>query len=503
MDARKPTGRTVAELAPYFAALPEAGFCLDVAHVLSVDPSMEAGERLLDAFAGRLRHLHVSSVDEGCRHVPLTVEHETRYAELLRRCPDVPWILEAPLPESRAAGLAGPRRVDRDSRPRATIDPRARSSGSGPSCRPGRRARAEAVARRAALALPLRPRRLGGAVRLVGPRRADRAPDDDWALLVDGAERDVGPEPEALAAALGAAARAGRSGVFGGRIFCDDLLSRIGLDADSNTNLTRRMLLMLESQPVAGDAVHRRCWERVLDGYLEDADRPYRPPRFFLNDLIRYWRTICVDFVGKEREGGEKWGIRNAEAAHLAQGAVRRRARAAAAVPPLRARSAARTLPPSSPPRRPTGSPPRSWTAARDAGVRALSAYDRWLGVLDDEARRGELESLTKETAHESAVFRDVRRHATELHRGLLVLLFDTSCSRTCASTASSSGQPLTPPRGGTGGRAPRGSRRGPRARAARRSARGSPPGSPRGRACRRAACSSSRAAGSSMCTVV
>ena len=53
---------------------------------------------LLDAYADRLRHLHVSSVDDGCRHVPLTVEHETRYAELLRRCPDVPWILEAPLP---------------------------------------------------------------------------------------------------------------------------------------------------------------------------------------------------------------------------------------------------------------------------------------------------------------------------------------------------------------------------------------------------------------------
>ena len=98
MDARKATGRTVAELAPYFAALPEAGLCLDVAHVLSVDPTMEVGERLLDAFAGRLRHLHVSSIDEGCRHVPLTVAHETRYAELLRRCPDVPWILEAPLP---------------------------------------------------------------------------------------------------------------------------------------------------------------------------------------------------------------------------------------------------------------------------------------------------------------------------------------------------------------------------------------------------------------------
>ena len=90
-------GRTTAELAPYFPALPEAGLCLDVAHVLSVDPTMEEGERMLDAFAGRLRHLHVSSIDEACRHVPLSEEHEERFEPLLRRCPDVPWILEAPL----------------------------------------------------------------------------------------------------------------------------------------------------------------------------------------------------------------------------------------------------------------------------------------------------------------------------------------------------------------------------------------------------------------------
>jgi sugar phosphate isomerase/epimerase len=98
MDARKPAGRTAGELAPLFAALPEAGFCLDVAHVWSIDRSMAEGERLLDAFAGRLRHLHVSSVDAACRHTPLTAEHEARFLPLLRRCPDVPWILEAPLP---------------------------------------------------------------------------------------------------------------------------------------------------------------------------------------------------------------------------------------------------------------------------------------------------------------------------------------------------------------------------------------------------------------------
>jgi hypothetical protein len=256
-----------------------------------------------------------------------------------------------------------------------------------------------------------------------------RRSDDDWAVLVEGAGRTgVEPAPEALEAAFRGGERGpGRSGVFGGQVFCEDLVSRIGLDADSNANLTRRMLLMLESQPVAGDEVHRRCWERVLDGYLEDADKPYRPPRFFLNDLIRYWRTICVDFVGKEREDSEKWGIRNAKLrtsrkvlfaaglvpllqCHRFNRSERREYLAAQLAAPATDRLAAAFLD----------------CDARDAGVRALSAYDRWLAVLDDEERRGELERLTKETAPDSAVFRDVRRHAAELERGLLVLLFDT-----------------------------------------------------------------------------
>jgi hypothetical protein len=96
MDARKRDGRTAAELEPYFAALPEAGLCFDVAHVASVDPRLAEGERLLDRFGARLRHVHVSSLDEDCHHVALTARDEERFGTLLRRCRDVPWILEAP-----------------------------------------------------------------------------------------------------------------------------------------------------------------------------------------------------------------------------------------------------------------------------------------------------------------------------------------------------------------------------------------------------------------------
>jgi hypothetical protein len=95
MDDRKPRGRTADELAPLFAALPGAGLCLDVAHAGAVDPDMAVAEELLDRFGRRLRHIHLSSLEDGV-HTPLTEEDEHRFEPVLRRCLDVPWILEAP-----------------------------------------------------------------------------------------------------------------------------------------------------------------------------------------------------------------------------------------------------------------------------------------------------------------------------------------------------------------------------------------------------------------------
>jgi hypothetical protein len=96
MDVRKSTGQTAAELAELFGELPDAGMCFDVAHAKSVDPTMAEGERILDSFGDRLRHVHLSSLDSDCHHVPLTERDESLFAPLLSRCRDVPWILEAP-----------------------------------------------------------------------------------------------------------------------------------------------------------------------------------------------------------------------------------------------------------------------------------------------------------------------------------------------------------------------------------------------------------------------
>lgn len=99
MDFRKDTGRVAPELDPFFAALPDAGFCLDIAHAHSIDPSMNAAHELLDRFGGRLRQVHLSSLCDG-HHVPVTEGDESLFAPVLDRCRDVPWILEAPPPRS-------------------------------------------------------------------------------------------------------------------------------------------------------------------------------------------------------------------------------------------------------------------------------------------------------------------------------------------------------------------------------------------------------------------
>jgi hypothetical protein len=96
MDSRKQGGRTVAELDPLFRVLPDAGLCFDIAHAKSIDETMTEGEAILRQFTGRLRHVHLSSLDMESHHVSLSPEDEDLFAPLLEHCRDVPWILEAP-----------------------------------------------------------------------------------------------------------------------------------------------------------------------------------------------------------------------------------------------------------------------------------------------------------------------------------------------------------------------------------------------------------------------
>jgi sugar phosphate isomerase/epimerase len=99
MDRRKRTGQTAADLAPFFEALPEASLCLDVGHAWQVDPTLSAAHEILARFGGRLRQLHVSEVDAGGGHRPLSDGAVAAFRALAPLIPEqVPLILEAAVP---------------------------------------------------------------------------------------------------------------------------------------------------------------------------------------------------------------------------------------------------------------------------------------------------------------------------------------------------------------------------------------------------------------------
>lgn len=102
MDCAKDFGRDVADLAEVFGTFPDAGFCLDVAHVWTNDASLALGHALLDRFDDRLRQLHVSGIEPDGTHRPTTPADLELYRPLLERCRGVPWLLEAVLEEPSA-----------------------------------------------------------------------------------------------------------------------------------------------------------------------------------------------------------------------------------------------------------------------------------------------------------------------------------------------------------------------------------------------------------------
>jgi hypothetical protein len=84
------------------------------------------------------------------------------------------------------------------------------------------------------------------------------------------------------------------------------LLEKLGRpDEDALNVFTARMLLLLESVCLAGETPYARSIETVLDRYWAEADdRDDFRPTFLINDIVRYWKTLCLSYEGwRDRPG--------------------------------------------------------------------------------------------------------------------------------------------------------------------------------------------------------
>ncbi len=78
---------------------------------------------------------------------------------------------------------------------------------------------------------------------------------------------------------------------------------------DANNTFTARLLLLLESKPLLGEGVYQEAIDQVIAAYWGDFEdhRDEFVPAFLANDVLRLWRTFCVNYEARTaREPKEK-----------------------------------------------------------------------------------------------------------------------------------------------------------------------------------------------------
>ncbi|ASK33631.1 nucleotidyltransferase domain-containing protein [Alloalcanivorax mobilis] len=200
----------------------------------------------------------------------------------------------------------------------------------------------------------------------------------------------------------------GSTGTFGtdAVVSFTDMLTNIGGEKDSNTLLTRRMLFLLEGAWLYGESRFHAYQTDLLKKYMKPSSPSARIPRFLLNDIIRYYRTITTDFEYKVTEDGKSWGLRSTKLRFsrkvLYFGGIVVAAELAKLDHEEKLEKAARLF--SEPVLQRIESVGGS---ERSAGI--LEIYEEFIASVSDPEIRKQLEKVEKETRQESDVYQNLR----------------------------------------------------------------------------------------------
>ncbi|MCA9217331.1 MAG: nucleotidyltransferase domain-containing protein [Planctomycetales bacterium] len=272
--------------------------------------------------------------------------------------------------------------------------------------------------------------------------------DVDWTLLIDGPSDmrhfDVTRLIEDRLLESGYA-KPGPSGTFGSMSSSHQLVHYIGGVEDTNQNLTRRTLLLLESIPLSAAETYDRIFTSILERYVLGDPPATTPgslhvPLFLLNDMVRFWRTMAVDYATKKwQRSNQGWALRNiklrmsrkllfakgmlmcflcdrtfagqaqSNSADDVEREVLELCKKFALQPPIDLLCHAMLR-----------------FASIETAKKTITSYDNFLAVLDDPDRRNELKNLPFEQTDEGA-FADLRFVARDFRDGINELFFESS----------------------------------------------------------------------------
>lgn len=94
-----------------------------------------------------------------------------------------------------------------------------------------------------------------------------------------------------------------------------EMLAEMGSPKDDALNyFTARLLLLLESRPIWADDVYRTTLAKIVASYFRDyhGHEAALQPVFLLNDIIRFWKTMCLNYEHKRNRRIDDRNKRNA-----------------------------------------------------------------------------------------------------------------------------------------------------------------------------------------------
>jgi len=274
--------------------------------------------------------------------------------------------------------------------------------------------------------------------------------DIDWTLLIDGrADEAHLTQARAITKLLKESKIQDESpfGVFDNVSFSHPILHQIGGHDDTNRNTTQRILLLLESVAIGRAEAHERVLDLVLSRYIAD-DRGLRFSKrkplvlgFLFNDIVRYWRTITIDFQAKQRNKRDGWALRNIKlrtsrkllfasgmltcfSLQLFGSGEPWSSGEGERVDPVRTRRFLRDRIRLTPLEHMAEALLRPKISAETAGM-VMDNYDAFLGIVADEEKRKHLVNLPVEALGEDALFKEASRLTYTFQDGLDRLFFE------------------------------------------------------------------------------
>jgi predicted nucleotidyltransferase len=275
--------------------------------------------------------------------------------------------------------------------------------------------------------------------------------DADWTLLIDGeANSDHLRVTQKITSSISHIFKAPNpTGSFGGMTFSHQLIHNIGGAEDTNANTTQRILMLLESRSIhgVGDAAYGRVVRGILNRYIEqevsnlNRERTgYKVPRFLLNDVVRFWRTMAVDFASKQSaRGGLGWGIRNAKlrlsrkliyisglltcfscALDVDLNSQVNSARDKSLQVVNHLRKAVKNTPLAV-----LANSLFLYDNEGEVTSEVFNAYNEFLGILNDTEKREHLQNLRAEDSERDALFIEIRRISDAFQNGLDKFFFE------------------------------------------------------------------------------